>query len=85
MECMPLHLVIEYDQRGNGYGISAFKELEKIKLGEGVEEFWVQVYKSNARMLNLMLSLNYDFAKDRETERYYVMVKQLVKESEGED
>ncbi len=84
-EKMPGRLIIEYDHRGRGFGISAMKELEKIKHGEGIQEFWGQIYKDNVRMLNLMLSLGYDFVEDRETPEYYMMVKSLSNESEGKD
>jgi len=84
-QSMPGRLIIEYGHRGKGYGISAMKKLEKIKAGQGLKEFWGQVYKNNTRMLNLMLSLGYGFVEDKETEDYFIMVKSLTEETEDND
>ncbi len=79
---MPCQLVIDYRHRSMGYGISAMKEIEKIKAKEGITELWGQVIKSNKRMLSLMLSLGYHYVDEREGPQYFTLVKKIASGNE---
>jgi len=79
---MPCQLVIDYRHRSMGYGISAMKEIERVKTREGVTELWGQVIKSNKRMLSLMLSLGYRYVDEQEAPQYFTFVKKIASDDE---
>lgn len=75
---MSAHTIIDYHYRRHGYGISAIRELQRVKKQEGLSKIWGQVYKDNKRSLSMLLSLGWEFVPEKENAEYYTMVVHLT-------
>ena len=79
---MSCHLVTDFRYRSKGLGLSAMIELEKIKIYEGIDVFWGQVYRNNPRMLSLVLSMGFKIVEEKSTTDYY-MIRKIIPHSDG--
>lgn len=72
---MFVHFIIDYKNRGKGYGMKMSFELLDLKKRKGIHEFRAQTFNNNNRVINTMKKIGFEIDSKECGEEYITLVK----------